>query len=154
MFNAGVRPAVHAGLSVSRGGGAAQTKVIKKLGGGIRLALSQYRELAAFAQFASDLDDLTRSQLDRGQRVTELMKQMQYSPLSVGGMAVSLFAADRGFLDDVEMTKIGAFESALLDHMKSAQSELLETLDVGDWNDELESQLTVALEEFKSSGSW
>ena len=154
MFNAGVRPAVHAGLSVSRMGGAAQTTVIKKLGGGIRLALSQYRELAAFAQFASDLDDLTRSQLDRGQRVTELMKQMQYSPLSVGGMAVSLFAADRGFLDDVEMTKIGAFESALLDHMKSAQSELLETLNVGDWNDELESQLTVALEEFKSSGSW
>ncbi len=103
MFNAGIRPAVHAGLSVSRVGGAAQTKVIKKLGGGVRLALSQYRELAAFAQFASDLDDATRAQLERGQRVTELMKQKQYSPMSVGQMAVSLFAVDRGFLDDVEL---------------------------------------------------
>jgi F-type H+-transporting ATPase subunit alpha len=154
MFNAGVRPAVHAGLSVSRVGGAAQTKVIKKLGGGIRLALSQYRELAAFAQFASDLDDLTRQQLDRGQRVTELMKQMQYSPLSVGGMSVAMFAADRGYLDDIDLQKIGAFEAAILDHMKSSQSELLLALDGGDWNDDVEAQLTAVLEEFKKSGSW
>jgi F-type H+-transporting ATPase subunit alpha len=154
MFNAGVRPAVHAGLSVSRVGGAAQTKVIKKLGGGVRLALSQYRELAAFAQFASDLDDATRAQLDRGQRVTELMKQKQYSPLSVGQMAVSLFAADRGYLDDVELKKIGAFEAALLDYMANSQADLLSTLDGGDWNEDVEAKLTAAVEEFKSTGTW
>jgi F-type H+-transporting ATPase subunit alpha len=154
MFNAGVRPAVHAGLSVSRVGGAAQTKVIKKLGGGIRLALSQYRELAAFAQFASDLDDATRKQLDRGQRVTELMKQKQYSPLSVGQMAVSLYAADRGYLDDVELKKIGAFETALLDYMANAQADLLGKLDHGDWDDELEAALKAAVEDFKSTGTW
>ncbi|MBT8060475.1 MAG: F0F1 ATP synthase subunit alpha, partial [Gammaproteobacteria bacterium] len=154
MFNAGIRPAVHAGLSVSRVGGAAQTKVIKKLGGGVRLALSQYRELAAFAQFASDLDDATRQQLDRGQRVTELMKQAQYSPLTVGQMAVSLFAADRGYLDDVELTKIGSFEGALLDYMGTSQSELLDTLNGGDWNEDVESQLKSAVEDFKSTGTW
>jgi F-type H+-transporting ATPase subunit alpha len=154
MFNAGIRPAVHAGLSVSRVGGAAQTKVIKKLGGGVRLALSQYRELAAFAQFASDLDDATRKQLDRGQRVTELMKQKQYSPMSVGQMAVSLFAADRGYLDDVDLDKIGAFESALIDHIASAKADLLAALDEGGWNDDLESQLTAALDDFKATGSW
>ena len=102
LFNAGIRPAINAGLSVSRVGGAAQTKIIKKLGGGVRLALAQYRELAAFAQFASDLDEATRKQLERGQRVTELMKQPQYSPLSVGEMAVSLFAANEGYLDDID----------------------------------------------------
>jgi F-type H+-transporting ATPase subunit alpha len=154
MFNAGIRPAMHAGLSVSRVGGAAQTKVIKKLGGGIRLALSQYRELAAFAQFASDLDDATRKQLDRGQRVTELMKQAQYSPMSVGEMAVSLFAADRGYLDDVELDKIGSFEAAVLDFVKNSQSGLMDILNGGDWNDDLESQLIAALDEFKASGSW
>jgi F-type H+-transporting ATPase subunit alpha len=135
-------------------GGAAQTKVIKKLGGGIRLALSQYRELAAFAQFASDLDDATRQQLDRGQRVTELMKQKQYSPLSVGQMAVSLFAADRGYLDDVELSKISAFEAALIDHMASSRADLLSALDEGNWNDDVESQLKAALEDFKATGSW
>jgi F-type H+-transporting ATPase subunit alpha len=139
---------------VSRVGGAAQTKVIKKLGGGIRLALSQYRELAAFAQFASDLDDATRKQLDRGQRVTELMKQKQYSPLSVGQMAVSLFAADRGYLDGVELKRIGAFESALLDYMATAQGELLGKLNEGNWNDDLEAQLKAAVEAFKSTGTW
>jgi F-type H+-transporting ATPase subunit alpha len=154
MFNAGTRPAVHAGLSVSRVGGSAQTKVIKKLGGGVRLALSQYRELAAFAQFASDLDDTTRKQLDRGQRVTELMKQAQYSPLSVGKMAVSLFAADRGYFDDVELPKIGACESAMLEHMASANSELLDTLNTGDWNDDIEAKLVAAVEDFKATGSW
>jgi len=154
MFNAGTRPAVHAGLSVSRVGGSAQTKVIKKLGGGIRLALSQYRELAAFAQFASDLDDTTRQQLDRGQRVTELMKQSQYSPLSVGNMAVSLFSADRGYLDDVDMPKIGDFETALLEYMASTHADLVATLDHGDWNDEVESQLVAAMKDFKETGSW
>jgi len=154
MFNAGIRPAVHAGLSVSRVGGAAQTKVIKKLGGGVRLALSQYRELAAFAQFASDLDDATRKQLDRGQRVTELMKQKQYSPMSVGQMAVSLFAADRGYLDDVELPKINAFETALLDFVASSKTELMDALNEGNWGDELEAALTAALDEFKSTGSW
>ena len=137
-----------------RSGGAAQTKVIKKLGGGIRLALAQYRELAAFAQFASDLDDATRAQLERGQRVTELMKQPQYSPMSVGEMAVSLFAADRGHMDDVELAKIGAFEGALIDAMRSSHDQLMATLDGGDWNDELESQLEAAVAEFKTSGSW
>jgi F-type H+-transporting ATPase subunit alpha len=154
MFNAGIRPAVHAGLSVSRVGGAAQTKVIKKLGGGVRLALSQYRELAAFAQFASDLDDATRKQLDRGQRVTELMKQKQYTPLSVGQMAVSLFAADRGYLDGVELKKIGAYEAALLDYMANSQAKLLGELDSGSWNDELEARLTAAIDEFQSTGTW
>jgi len=154
MFNAGIRPAMHAGLSVSRVGGAAQTKVIKKLGGGIRLALSQYRELAAFAQFASDLDETTRKQLDRGQRVTELMKQRQYSPMSVGQMAVSLYAADRGYLDDVELERIGAFEAALLDHASSSHGELLEALNHGDWNDDLDGQMKDMLENFKATGSW
>jgi F-type H+-transporting ATPase subunit alpha len=154
LFNGGIRPAVHAGLSVSRVGGAAQTKVIKKLGGGVRLALAQYRELAAFAQFASDLDEATRSQLERGQRVTELMKQPQYSPMSVAEMAVSLYAVDRGYMDDVALLKIGAFEAALLDAMGSRHGELMETLNGGDWNDEIEGQLKVAVEEFKATGSW
>jgi F-type H+-transporting ATPase subunit alpha len=154
LFNAGIRPAVHAGLSVSRVGGAAQTKVIKKLGGGVRLALAQYRELAAFAQFASDLDDATRAQLERGQRVTELMKQAQYSPMSVAEMAVSLFAVDRGYMDDVELAKIGSFESAMLDYMNNSEAEFMETLGAGDWNDELEALMTSAVEDFKSSGSW
>ena len=108
MFNAGIRPAVNAGISVSRVGGAAQTKIIKKLSGGIRTALAQYRELAAFAQFASDLDEATRKQLEHGQRVTELMKQKQYAPMSIADMAVSLYAAERGFLQDIEVAKVGA----------------------------------------------
>ena len=110
LFNSGIRPAVNAGISVSRVGGAAQTKIIKKLGGGIRLALAQYAELAAFAQFASDLDDATRAQLEHGQRVTELMKQKQYSPLSIAETAVSLFAAEKGFLNDVAINKVVDFE--------------------------------------------
>ena len=104
---------MNAGISVSRVGGAAQTKIVKKLGGGIRLALAQYRELAAFAQFASDLDDATRKQLEHGQRVTELMKQKQYSPQSVAEMGIVLFVANEGFLDDVDVTKVVAFEAAL-----------------------------------------
>ena len=154
LFNGGIRPAVHAGLSVSRVGGAAQTKVIKKLGGGVRLALAQYRELAAFAQFASDLDDATRAQLERGQRVTELMKQAQYSPMSVGQMAVSLYAVGKGFMDDIPLNKIGDFEAALIDSIGATQPALMEQLDAGNWNEELESQLKAAVAEFKTSGSW
>jgi F-type H+-transporting ATPase subunit alpha len=154
LFNGGIRPAVHAGLSVSRVGGAAQTKVIKKLGGGVRLALAQYRELAAFAQFASDLDEATRAQLERGQRVTELMKQPQYSPMSVAEMAVSLYAVDRGYMDDIELLKIGVFEAALLDATNSRHGALMDTLNGGDWNDEIEGKLKAAVEEFKATGSW
>ena len=106
----GFRPAINAGLSVSRVGGAAQTKIIKKLGGGVRLALAQYRELAAFSQFASDLDEQTRKQLERGERVMELMKQPQYTPLTVADMAVSLFAVDQGYVDDVEVGEVVRFE--------------------------------------------
>ena len=119
LFAAGIRPAINAGLSVSRVGGAAQTKIIKKLGGGVRLALAQYRELAAFAQFASDLDEATRKQLERGQRVTELMKQKQYSPLSVAQMGLSLFAANEGFLDELPVEKVGDYEAALHDFAQS-----------------------------------
>ena len=155
LFNAGFRPAINAGLSVSRVGGAAQTKIIKKLGGGIRLALAQYRELAAFAQFASDLDEATRKQLERGQRVMELMKQTQYSPMSVASMAVSLFAVENGFLDDVEMEKIGSFESALQGFINSSHSDLVERINAtGDYDDETESQLNSALEDFKKTQSW
>mgnify|MGYP000520705036 CR=1 FL=1 len=136
LFYQGIRPAINVGISVSRVGGAAQTKAMKKVAGSLRLDLAQYRELAAFAQFASDLDEATRKQLDRGQRVTELMKQKQYSPMSVGEMAVSLFAADRGYLDDVELAKIGSFESALIAHVKSAKPDLIAALDDGDWNED------------------
>ena len=128
--------------------------MLHQLGGGVRLALAQYRELAAFAQFASDLDDTTRAQLERGQRVTELMKQAQYSPMSVAEMAVSLFAVDRGYMDDVELAKVGSFESAMLDYMNNSQAEFMENLAAGDWNDELETQMTSAVEDFKSTGSW
>jgi F-type H+-transporting ATPase subunit alpha len=155
LFNAGTRPAINAGLSVSRVGGAAQTKIIKKLGGGVRLDLAQYRELAAFAQFASDLDDATRRQLERGQRVTELMKQKQYSPLSVAEQAVSLFAANQGYLDDVELTKVGAFEAALHSYMRSKHADLMARInETGDYNDEIESGLRAALDAFKQSKMW
>jgi F-type H+-transporting ATPase subunit alpha len=155
LFNAGIRPAINAGLSVSRVGGSAQTKVIKKLGGGVRLALAQYRELAAFSQFASDLDEATRKQLERGERVTELMKQAQYSPLSVAGMAVSLFAANEGYLDDVEATKVVDFETALHGYMKSNQKELMDKIDEsGDYNTEFEQALHDALKDFKANHTW
>jgi len=155
LFNAGIRPAVNAGLSVSRVGGAAQTKIIKKLGGGVRLDLAQYRELAAFAQFASDLDESTRKQIERGQRVTELMKQNQYSPMSVAQMAVSLFAANEGFLDNVQVSKVLDFESALQLYMKSEQSELMDTINAkGDYNDEIKNGLQTAIETFVKTHSW
>ncbi len=155
LFNAGIRPAINAGLSVSRVGGAAQTKVIKKLGGGVRLDLAQYRELAAFAQFASDLDETTRKQLERGQRVTELMKQKQYSPLSVAEQAVSLFAANEGFIDDVELNKVGDFEAALHSYMRSSHAGLMGKInETGDYNDEIAKGLRSALEDFKANHTW
>ena len=155
LFNAGIRPAINAGLSVSRVGGAAQTKVIKKLGGGVRLALAQYRELAAFSQFASDLDEATRKQLERGERVTELMKQTQYSPLSIGQMAVSLFAANQGYLDDIDVTKVVDFERALHSYMKASQSELLTKIDsTGNYNEEIEQALHAAVKDFKANNTW
>lgn len=155
LFNSGFRPAINAGLSVSRVGGAAQTKIIKKLGGGIRLAMAQYRELAAFAQFASDLDDVTRAQLERGQRVMELMKQKQYSPLSIAEMAVSLFAVENAFLDDIELDKIGDFEAALHNFMNSDKSDLIKQInDSGDLNDDIEAALRSSIEEFKKNHSW
>merc|ERR1712072_1444987 len=128
LFNSGIRPAMNAGISVSRVGGAAQTKIIKKLGGGIRLALAQYRELAAFAQFASDLDESTRAQLEHGQRVTELMKQGQFSPLSVAEMGVTLFAVEKGYLDDVELKNIVSFEKDLQDFIASSHSDILDSV--------------------------
>ncbi|MDR2876508.1 MAG: F0F1 ATP synthase subunit alpha, partial [Chromatiales bacterium] len=155
LFNAGIRPAINAGLSVSRVGGAAQTKIVKKLGGGVRLDLAQYRELAAFAQFASDLDDATRRQLERGQRVTELMKQKQYSPLSVAEQSVSLFAANQGFLDDVELNKVGAFEAALHSYMNSQHRALMDRINQsGDYNNDIEQGLRSALQSFKQSQTW
>jgi len=153
LFNAGIRPAINAGLSVSRVGGAAQTTIIKKLGGGIRLALAQYRELAAFAQFASDLDDATRAQLELGERVTELMKQAQYSPLSIAEMAFSLFAANEGFLNDADVKKVVAYETAMLAHMKSNQADLVAQInESGDYNDDIAASMRAALEDFKANG--
>jgi len=155
LFNAGVRPAINAGLSVSRVGGAAQTKIIKKLGGGIRLALAQYRELAAFSQFASDLDDATRAQLEHGQSVTELMKQHQYSPLSVADMAISLFAANEGFLSDVDLNKVGDFETALMSYMNSEHSAVMDQVnESGNFNDEIAANFKSALEQFKATQTW
>ena len=155
LFNAGIRPAINAGLSVSRVGGAAQTKVIKKLGGGVRLALAQYRELAAFAQFASDLDEATRKQLERGQRVTELMKQRQFAPMSVAEMAVSLFAAENGYLDEIPVEKIQAYEQALLQYMRSDHQELLDKVNErGVYDDDVQQGFTAALTAFKDKGAW
>ncbi|MGI9330506.1 MAG: F0F1 ATP synthase subunit alpha [Gammaproteobacteria bacterium] len=155
LFNAGIRPAINAGLSVSRVGGAAQTKIVKKLGGGIRLALAQYRELAAFAQFASDLDEATRKQLERGQRVTELMKQAQYSPLSVGLMGLVLYAVNEGFMDDVPVEKIVDFEAALNAFATEKYAELIDRISsTGDYNDEVAAELTKVIEDFKRSGAY
>jgi len=155
LFNAGIRPAINAGLSVSRVGGAAQTAIIKKLGGGVRLALAQYRELAAFSQFASDLDEATRKQLERGERVTELMKQKQYSPLSVAEMAVSLYAVENGFLDDVEINKIGDFEAALHAYLRSERAELMDKINESpEYNDSVSDSLKEAIGDFKANHTW
>lgn len=155
LFNSGIRPAIHSGLSVSRVGGAAQTKIMKKLGGGTRLALAQFRELEAFSQFASDLDDVTRKQLERGQRITELMKQKQYAPFSVAMMALSLFIAEKGYLDDLPVSEVGAFEAALQAHMASTQAALMKSInETGNYDAEIEKKLSQAVETFKQTGSW
>ena len=155
LFNAGIRPAINAGLSVSRVGGAAQTKIIKKLGGGIRLALAQYRELAAFAQFASDLDEITRNQLERGERVTELMKQKQYSPLSVADMALSLYAVNEGFIDGVEVAKVGDYEEALHDYARANSADLMDEINkTGDFSEEIQASLKKLCEDFAEKGAY
>ena len=155
MFNSGIRPAMNAGISVSRVGGAAQTKIMKKLSGGIRTALAQYRELAAFSQFASDLDEATKAQLDHGERVTELMKQTQYSPLSVAEMGIMVFAADKGFLKEIAVDKIGDFETALLSYMNSEHKDLMDAINVsGDYNDDIEATFDKAMKKFISTQTW
>jgi F-type H+/Na+-transporting ATPase subunit alpha len=155
LFNSGVRPAINSGLSVSRVGGAAQTKIMKKLGGGTRLALAQFRELEAFAQFASDLDEVTRNQLERGQRITEIMKQPQYSPYSVAEMGVVLFAVEKGYVDDIPAQEVSAFEASLRGYMHASQPGLLKTInEAGGYDDAIQEQLTAAIEDFKRTGSW
>ncbi len=155
LFNAGIRPAVNPGISVSRVGGAAQTKIMKKLAGGIRTALAQYRELAAFAQFASDLDAATRKQLSHGQKVTELLKQKQYSPLSVAEQALELYAVEFGYLDDVELDRIGAFDSALLDYARNNYAEFMaELTKTGNYNEDIQAKLKEILDNFKANSSW
>ncbi|MGP1956409.1 MAG: F0F1 ATP synthase subunit alpha [Arsenophonus sp. NC-PE1-MAG3] len=155
LFNEGIRPAVNPGISVSRVGGAAQTKIIKKLSGGIRTALAQYRELAAFSQFASDLDTATRKQLNYGQKITELLKQKQYAPMSVAQQALSLFAAERGYLEDVELSKIGDFEMSLLAYVTREHSMLLKEINqTGKYNNEIETKFNTLLDYFKATQSW
>lgn len=155
LFNSGIRPAINAGLSVSRVGGAAQTKAIKKLGGGIRLDLAQYRELAAFAQFASDLDADTKARIDRGKRVVELMKQAQYAPLSTAAMATSLFAANTGALDDIDANKVVDFEGALIKYMENNQVELMDKIgSEGNYNDDIAAELKAAIIDFKTNHSF
>ena len=155
MFNAGVRPAMNAGVSVSRVGGAAQTKIVKKLSGGIRTALAQYRELAAFSQFTSDLDDATKAQLDHGERVTELMKQKQYAPLGVAEMGLMIYAADNDYLNEIPVNKIGDFEAALLSYFKAEHGDLLDQINKsGDWNDDIQASFEAALKKFSSTQTW
>ena len=155
LFNAGIRPAVNAGISVSRVGGAAQTKIIKKLSGGIRIALAQYRELAAFAQFASDLDEATRKQLERGQRVTELMKQKQYAPMSVAEMALSIYAVNNGYMDKVDLKKIGAFEAGLQAFAKTAHKAMIDGITAKpELSKENEAALKKCCEEFSTTGTY
>ena len=155
LFNSGIRPAVNAGISVSRVGGAAQTKIIKKLSGGIRTALAQYRELAAFAQFASDLDDATRKQLDHGQRVTELMKQNQYAPMSIAEQAAIIYASNEGYLADVPVNKVGAFEAGLLRYLRDQHGDFMADIDnTADYNDDIANQFKSAIENYKQNHSF
>jgi F-type H+/Na+-transporting ATPase subunit alpha len=155
LFNAGIRPAVNAGISVSRVGGAAQTNIMKKLSGGIRISLAQYRELAAFAQFASDLDEATRKQLERGQRVTELMKQKQYAPMSIAQMGLSIYAVNEGHMDDVAMNKVLAFEAGLHAHMANSYGALEKKIvETGAWDKDIEAEFKKIISEFKTTGSW
>lgn len=155
LFNAGIRPAVNSGLSVSRVGGAAQTKVVKKLVGGVRLALAQFRELAAFSQFASDLDEVTRKQLERGERLTELLKQNQYEPLSVGDMAVVFYVAEKGYFDHVNRAEIVDFNSQLLNFARNNYADLIaEITQSGDYNDEVDGKLKQVVEAFLEQSTW
>jgi F-type H+-transporting ATPase subunit alpha len=152
LFNAGIRPAINAGISVSRVGGAAQTKLVKNLSGGIRTDLAQYRELAAFAQFASDLDEATRKQLDRGARVTELLKQAQYSPQSIAIMASTLFAVNKGYMDDIDVKRVLAFESGMHSYLKDTHAALLAKLEADKAMDkDAEAELNTAIAAFKKS---
>src|ERR1700694_5606748 len=157
LFNAGIRPAINAGISVSRVGGAAQTKIMKRrdTGGGVRLALAQYRELAAFAQFASDLDEATRKQLERGRRVTELMKQPQYRPLQVWEMALTLFAVNNGYFDDIDVKQALAAEKSMRDYLKAKYAELAERMEQKkDLSAEDEKALHAAIKDWKKNGSF
>jgi F-type H+-transporting ATPase subunit alpha len=155
LFNAGIRPAMNAGISVSRVGGAAQTDIIKKLGGGIRLALAQYRELAAFSQFASDLDEATRRQLERGQRTTEVMKQKQYSPMSVAEMALTIYAVNNGYFDKVPLNKVTDFEAGLQSFVKSNHKQVLDDINATPkLTKENEAALKKAIEAFASTGTY
>jgi F-type H+-transporting ATPase subunit alpha len=155
LFNAGIRPAINAGISVSRVGGAAQTKLIKNLSGGIRTDLAQYRELAAFAQFASDLDDATRRQLERGKRVVELLKQPQYQPLQVWEQAITLFCVNNGYLDDVDVSSILAFEKAFKEQLKAKHAAMIQRIeDTKELSKDDEAELTAAVQDFKKHGAF
>ena len=154
LFNAGIRPAMNAGISVSRVGGAAQTDIIRRLGGGIRLALAQYRELAAFSQFASDLDEATRRQLERGQRVTEVMKQKQYAPMSVAEMALTLYAVNNGFMDKVELKKVVDFEAALQAFARTSHGKVLDSINANPKLKENEAGLKKIIEDFLVTGTY
>jgi F-type H+-transporting ATPase subunit alpha len=155
LFNAGIRPAINAGVSVSRVGGAAQTKAIKKLGGGVRLALAQYRELAAFAQFASDLDEATRKQLERGRMVTELMKQPQYEPLEVWEMAITLAGVNNGFFDDIDVKKALSAEKSMRDHIKGKYPDLVKRIeDTKDLSKDDEEKLQAAMKDWKTTATY
>jgi F-type H+-transporting ATPase subunit alpha len=155
LFNAGIRPAINAGISVSRVGGAAQTKIVKRLGGGVRLALAQYRELAAFAQFASDLDEATRKQLERGRMVTELMKQPQYEPLQVWEMSLTLFAVNGGYFDDIDVKKALGAEKSMRDYVKDKYGDLVKRIeDTKDLSKDDEAKLNEAIKDWKANGSY
>jgi F-type H+-transporting ATPase subunit alpha len=154
LFNSGIRPAMNAGISVSRVGGAAQTDIIKRLGGGIRLALAQYRELAAFSQFASDLDEATRKQLERGQRVTEVMKQKQYAPMSVAEMALSIYAVNSGYMDKIEKARIVDFEAALQSFAKSSHKASLDAINAEPVLKKHEATLKAICEDFAANGTY
>jgi F-type H+-transporting ATPase subunit alpha len=154
LFYSGVRPAINAGISVSRVGGAAQTDIIKRLGGGIRLSLAQYRELAAFSQFASDLDDATRRQLERGQRVTEVMKQRQYAPMSVAQMALSIYAVNNGYMDKVDPKKVVEFEAALQSFARSSYREALDAINAEPTLKKHEAALKKICDDFLATGAY
>ena len=155
LFNSGIRPAINPGISVSRVGGAAQTKIMKKLGGGVKLALAQFRELESFSQFASDLDDATREQLENGQRITELLKQKQFSPRSVACVSIVLYAIENKYLTNIEKEKMQSFEDNLRTYFKSKHKDVWEEVNkTGDWNDDLEKKYKAILDSFVKEGSW